>query len=460
MASILDGLNIAKMSLAANQYAISITQRNTANVNNPGYTRQDVFFKDPTAQSNWTTAGIPGIDVWSVRKSFLDHSIGQELPKLGESLSKYNALREIDTILQGTSGGGLGTVVSEFFNSFTQLSSNPTDPALRWQVITRAQTMTQEFNRLYNEIQRVQTSADRQISNGVNEANILTAKIADLNGRIEIAQASGRAETEFALRDERQQYIEELQSKMNALYFETESGSITVTTSSGDALVLGKANMQLTTGLMDDVYLSGNPITNLITSGEIGGHIQVRDKLIPGYLATFDGMAADIITEVNNIHANGFDLAGDAGGKFFESVTLESGVNVAVARDIRVVISDPSKVAAAGADLNGDTLGIGDNENAKALAIISEKSFNGNTLGEFYASLIYKVGSDQLAAKEAGEAQQSVLGQLLGRRDAASGVSLNEEAVNLIKFQQAYQASSRFVSVLNSLSAEILSILR
>jgi len=459
MASILDGLNTAKLSLSAQQFAMTVAQRNTVNVNNPNYTRQDVFFTDLTVPANWTTLGVPGVELSAARNAYLDKSISYELPSLGENLVKYNALREIDAILQATSGGGIGTSIDNFFNSFTELSSDPTDLALRWQTLSTAQTMVEDFHRIYGEIQRVQNSAEQHIKSGVEDVNKLTARIADLNGRIEAAHTSGQLETEYALRDERQQYVEEMQGKIGLLYFETESGSITVTTSNGDAVVLGNRSFDFVVDNtasgnppFSDIYLRGNNVTNSITSGEIGGFLQMRDVLIPEYLQTLDDMATDIITNVNAVHALGVDLNNAAGGDFF--VDLASLPTGPVARVISVKITDPNEIAAAVAGM-----GIGDNGNAKALAAIGADKIFGSgtqTISEVYAALVYKVGSDQRTAEQTGTNQQSLINQLLSQRNAESGVSLNEEAVNLIKFQQAYQASSRIVSVLNILSAEIL----
>ncbi|MDR0311580.1 MAG: flagellar hook-associated protein FlgK [Acidobacteriota bacterium] len=477
MASILDGLNIAKLSLSAQQYAMNVSQRNTVNANNYNYTRQDVLFTDLTVTENWSTSGVPGVNLSATRNRYLDQSISYGYSSLTENIVKYNALYEIDAILQAVSGGGLGSSIDAFFNSFTELSSNPTDSALRWQVLSSAQTMTEDFKRIYESIQSVQASLNRKVEDGVNDINTLTSKIADLNGRIEAAQKQSQKETEYALRDERQQYIEELTGKANFLYFETESGSVTVTTTKGDALVLGNKSTKLVLGNMTDSHFSGiylgnnsnpdNDITSTITSGEIGGYLQMRDTLIPGYLKTLDNMAADIVNRVNDVHSQGvyFDGAGaeQPGDNFFIFSPLTtppaSNPNADAARTMRVVIDDPSKIAAASVGM-----GVGDNGNAKKLAgIASEKSFGNNnteTIGEAYASLVYKVGSDQRTAKEAGENQQRVLTQLLGQRDASSGVSFNEEAINLIKYQRAYQASSRIVSILNDLSIEVLNFVR
>jgi len=467
MAGILDSLNVAKLALSAQEYAMTIAQRNTANVNNPNYTRQDVIFTDPSNPSNWSLRGVPGVKLEAARGYYLDQSIGHEYSAYQESLVKYNSLLEIDAILQGTSGGGLGASIDAFFNSFTELASNPTSSALRWQVLSSAQTMVDDFHRIYENIRSVQASANRQIERGVTEVNDLTAKIANLNDRIETAQSKGHLETEYALRDERQKFIEELQGKIGVVYFEaynasTNTTSITITTTKGDALVLGDTSFELTAAIAGDgtpsIDLNGKPITDVITSGEIGGYLQVSKDLIPEYLKRLNEMALAIVKEVNDVHDDGVGLDGSSGG-FFRDLTTPGDI-AAAAGKISVEITDPSKIAAGFGEA-------GDNTNAKALAEILTRKLIGDdpanpdkTLSDAYASLLYTVGSDQRTAKEDGEKQQNILNQLLGQRDSASGVSLNEEAVNLIKYQRAYQASARIVSVVNALSAEILNFVR
>ena len=457
MAGILDGLNTAKMALSAQQYAITITQRNAANVNNPNYTRQDLFFTDPTAVTNWTASGVPGVTMSAARNRYLDYSISREFSEFRENYVKHNALLEIDAILRATGGGGLGTSISEFFNSFTELSSNPTDSALRWQVVSRANTMAQDFERIYDNITRVKTSSEQQIVRGLDEVNNLTAKIADLNERAGIAKSRGDMETEAALTDERQMYLEELQGKIGILYFEhydteTDTISITVTTTRGDAIVLGNRSFALTASVTPTdttINLNGTgDVTKTIESGEIGGHLQMVNDLIPEYLNRLNAMAVTIITNVNSMHNGGMNLDGEISGATGFVQDFFTGT---YASDIAVNIDDPKKVVAA-----DDTAAIGDNSIAVLLGELGKTL----ALDKDYAELVYKVGSDQREAKEAIEKQQNVLNQLLDQRNSESGVSFNEEAINLIRFQRAYQASAQFVSVLNTLSAEILQIVR
>ncbi len=456
MTSILDGFDTVQQALAAQQFAMSITQRNVANASNESYTRQDAFFEDVTQ-----SGGSP-VSIKAPRDRYIDYSISQELQALGEQEVTSDALQEIDAIFNESSGQGLQEALSSFFNSFSALSATPEDLNLRQQVLTAANALALEFHRLYAGIQRVQTSTESAVKDTVDEINSITSRIAELNGKIPTAHASG-SEEEFALRDERQQLLEQLSGLMDLSYYETESGSVTVTTKQGGLLVAENRSYALELTSMPNsafsgIQLEGADITSSIQSGELGGLLKVRDTQIPNYLTALDDLAAAIITRVNAQHAQGTDLSGTAGGNFFTPFTqLNPGSNTGAARSISVALSDVRNIAAA-----GPGGGMGDNVNAKLLyAISDEKLFSSSTetVNQFYADLIYRIGSDEHNAADKVTTQKNVLEQLKNQRDAISGVNLDEEAVNLIKYQKAYQASAKFASVLDILSDDILNLL-
>jgi len=459
MTSILNMLDSTKQTLAAQQFALAVSQRNIANVNNNAYTRMEIVFTDSVRAGDWTAFGIPGVNVLANRNQYLDHGISRELPELGESNVKYGALNEIEIVLNSASGAGLDGAMSKFFSSFSLLSGDPTDLNLRQQTLTSANALAREFQRVYEGIQRVQTSAEQNVKTGVDDVNALTAKIAEINGRIEAARRN-HSDDEFSLRDERQLQLENLSTLMNISWFETESGSVTVTTEQGKALVLGNANYDLQIGPMaggpfSGIMLGGENITSMVTSGTLGGYIELRDVMIPGYLETLDNMAAGIISRVNDVHAQGSDLDGAAGGAFFTPfIPITPGSNTGAARTMSVALTDPRGVAAAESGAEA-----GNNKNAKALAAISEEMiFPGSSLtaSRMYASLVYRVGADERSAMDAFSLQKNAVDQLRNRRESMFGVDLNEEAVNVLKYQTAYQAGARMVSVLDSLTTEIL----
>ncbi len=460
MTTIFSGLDIARQSLNAQQYALSITQRNIANANNPAYTREDVLFTSDWIQG--AVSGAPGVLLSATRDRYVDYGISQELQSLGEYSVTYDELRQIDAILNGTGGQGLQQALSDFFNSFSELSGSPESISLRQQVLSSANALATEFHRLYSGIQQVQVAEDNAVAYTVDEINAITSKIAALNEQIKVAHGT-KSENEFTLRDERQQLLEQLSGLIDMSYFETESGSVTVTTRQGGTLVLEDQSHVLECGPSTDnafrsVFLDGADITDTLGSGKLGGLIDLRDNKIADYLNSLDDMAAAIIERVNEQHAAGSDLGGSAGGDFFVPfVEVVPGSSAGAARSIGVALTDPRQVAAAAAGS-----GPGNNENAKLLAAISDEpllSSSTETVSQSYAKLIYRIGSDESTAEEGITTQNNVLEQLRNQRDAFSGVNLDEEAVNIIKYQKAYEASAKYASVLNDLSDEVLAIL-
>jgi flagellar hook-associated protein 1 len=464
MPSILSGLDTVTQSFAAQQFALSISQRNVANANDPNYTRQDVLF---TGDDTSSVSGISGISIQAYRDRYLEYNISQEIQELGENHVAYGGLQQINAILGENSGENLQKALTNFFNSFSSLSTKPEDMVLRQQVLTNAKALTAEFQRIYAGVQRVQTAQDRAVAYTVDDANAITAQIADLNTQVASAMAT-KSETESMLRDNRQKLLEKLSDLMNVSYYEAESGMVTVTTTDGSLLVKGEQGVNLSAANLPSesflrVQLEGVDITHSLNSGQLGGLIKLRDNTIAGYLNTLDDMAAAIIGRVNEQHALGSDYTGTAGGDFFAAFTpIVSGSNQGCARTLSVALTDPEQIAAAASGA-----GVGDNSNAKALAAIADEallSASGGTvatetLNQYYARLIYKIGSDASAAQDSVTTQTNLLERLRNQRDASSGVNLDEEAVKIIKYQKAYQASARYANILDKLSEEVIQLL-
>jgi flagellar hook-associated protein 1 FlgK len=455
MTSIFSGFDSVQQILAAQQYAISITQRNVANANNESYTRQEAIFADaPESNSSAVT-------LRALRNRYLDYSISRETQSLGEQQVTADALQQVEAIMNESSGQGLQQALSDFFNSFNSLSATPEDLILRQQVLSKAAALASEFHRISDSLQQVQIAENDRVETTIEEINAVTSKIASLNERIGIAHAAGYDE-EYVLRDERQQSLEQLSGLIDISYLETESGAVTVTTRQGGALVIENQSHDLERctvpgSVFSGVQLDGVDITSTIQSGTLAGLLQVRDGLIAGYLGDLDDMAAAIISRVNQLHTSGFDLDNQPGGDFFEPwVPSIPGSSAGAARAIRVSLSDGRKIAASSSGNPGD------GDNATRLYAIHEEALLGSsmeTIGRFYAGLIYKIGSDEKSAAEGITTQTGILNQLKNQRSAETGVNLDEEATNLIKYQKTYQASAKFMSVLDLLSNEILSLL-
>jgi flagellar hook-associated protein 1 len=459
MSSLFGALNLGRQGIEVSQYALELTQRNIANVNTPGYSRQRVNLIP--GGTDGTTSGlavtIGAVD--SFRDRFLDYRITSELEQQGKYDAESSTLEQVEALLNETSGEGLQSALSSFFNSLGKLGAAPEEMTLRSQVLSSATELARQIQRLSNQFNSIRYSQDEAVKGTIDKINTFTSRIADLN-----AQISGSTDTTGStsiLRDQRQQALEQLSSLVDLSYFETESGAVTVSTRGGALLVVGNQNYEMEgvpSSSLLQVMLDGRNVTSQIKGGQLGGLLEVRDTKLPGYLGQLDEMAGRLIERVNAIHAGGNDYNGAAGGDFFVPFTSSvPGSYTGAAGSIAVAITDPRKIAAAAAGA-----GTGNNENAlKLAAVADEKLFASGTAStvSFYSVIVFSVASDSSSASQGSSTERHILTQLQNQRDAASGVSLDEEAANLILFQKAFEASARFIQSVDEMTDVLVKML-
>ena len=188
----------------------------------------------------------------------------------------------------------------------------------------------------------------------------------------------------------------------------------------------------------------GADITGIINAGRIGGLLEVRDQQIPAILADLDALAVALAENFNTGNAAGFDLSGNPGGDFFLPPPA-GGVGAAMV--FAVALSDPAQIAASSYGASGS------NGNLLNLVDLRDQNIvNGQRPDDFYSNLISRLGNDIAGASFELEAEGLVLRQLRNQRSNISGVSLDEEAANLIRFQRAFEASARVISVVDELT--------
>jgi flagellar hook-associated protein 1 FlgK len=196
-------------------------------------------------------------------------------------------------------------------------------------------------------------------------------------------------------------------------------------------------------------------ITDSIQSGKLGGLFEVRDKLIPAYQNQLDTLAESVISHVNSTQTAGTDLQSPPTSptlNLFNPVATTAGAAAAFSVN-SAVAADPRYIAA------GKSGAPGDNANALDLAALSFQKFLASgteTFSEGMGSLQFKVGADSQSAKDQLGTNQAILTQLENSRDAVSGVSLDDEAIDLMRFQRAYQAAAKYISVIDGLTGELI----
>lgn len=453
MSNLTATLSVASGALAAEQGALTETANNVANVNTPGYSRKDPqFAENPpvvlgplifgTGVSLENTAGI--------RDPILQLRIQQETGTQGELSAFVNAMQQVQAQFNNQ-GSDIGTQLSALFSSISQLSTNPASIPLRQGVLTAATNLASTISTTANNLAAQQSNLDLSVSQAVSQVNTLTQQIAKVNGQIASLQNLHQDGSTFI--DQRDVLINQLSSLVDVSEIQTESG-ISLTTSNGTALVAGTQAFTLATqpdaSGHQHIFAQGNDVTAQLNSGELGGLLQVRDQKIPALLSSLDALAAGIAHGFNPANAAGFDLNGNIGGNIFVT-PLASGQGAAAG--MAVAITDPTLIAASS---DGSAGSNGNLANFSALQ--TQNIINGETPTNFYANLIFSVGNDVNTGTAEQQGSQAVLQQLQDQRGSISGVSLDEEAANMVQFQRAYDAAARVVTTVNQMLETVINM--
>ena len=433
-------------ALFANQQALETSANNVANANTPGFSRQRPVFVpgDPVTVGSLSFGmGVVLEKIQSLRDPLLELRLDQQSQQQGKLDSTLGALQQIQVTFSGTDSG-IGSAVTQFFDSLQQLSTDPSSLSLRQGVLTAAGNLATVFNTSSQNLLTQRANLDLNVTQTVDDINTLTAQIATVNGQI--TNLENLKEDASAFIDKRTTLMRQLSGLVDVSVIQTEHG-IALTTSNGTPLVSEATSFPLKTFVSTDgtehILAEGKDITSSLSGGKLGGLIAVRDTTIPGLQSNLDQLAAGLATALNTAHRAGFDLNGNAGGDLF--VPPPAG-GVGAASALSVAIADPALLAASSDGTPGS------NGNLIVLSAVHDQAVvAGQKPLDFYSRLVFQVGSDTANASADLTASSLILQQLEDQRASISGVSLDEEAANIVRYQTAYQAAARVVTTVNSL---------
>jgi flagellar hook-associated protein 1 len=453
MASISSSLSTAVQSLVADTGALQITNNNIANANTPGYSREVPVFDEaaPTEDGNSSVGnGVVLEGFQSVRDQLVSSQIQQETQAQSSANAQLASMQQIQPTFT-TSTQDLGTQMSAFFTSISALSTDPTNSADREGVLAAGQNLVTAFNTDSNVLTTQQAALNTSVTQDVSQINQLTQQIATLNPQIAALETNGQ--DAGTLLDQQNQLVLQLSALTNVSVTQTPQGE-TLTTGNGTPLVVGSQSYALQTatgsnGMEDVLDQNGTDITSSISSGDLGGTIQTRDQTIPGLLSQLDTLANQFATAFNAAQAKGFDQNGAAGGNFFNIPTTVAGS----AASISMAITDPTGIAASSDGTAGS------NGNLANLSAVQTTALpSGNTPANAYADLVFSVGSITANANAESSATTASLLQLNNQLSSVSGVSIDEEATNLITCQTAYEAAARVVTTIQGMFTTTLAM--
>jgi len=447
-------LNTGAGALKTQQTAINVTGHNIANVNTPGYSRQRVNMatSDPlTLSMGQVGTGVKSVEIQRIYDQFLIHQINNENQQLGRWQAQKDPLAQVEMIFNVGSEYGLGEEMNGFWNAWQDLANNPSGITERNVLVSKSESLAQTFQEINLNLEQVQQNMTENINDAVNEINTLGAQIADLNNLINKAENNGQNANDY--RDQRDLLLKELSSKIDVTT-EENNGMVTVFIGDNEVLVEDVRSWDLSFNDPDfSIQTESGSATidaDQISGGALRGWLDVRDLIVPGYIGQLDELAAGIIDSVNTLHVTGTGLDGTQNAFF----TGTSAGDIAVNSDI---IADVNKIAAAGPSGNIP----GDNSMAIAIAELQDQlTMNGNmsTFNEFYQSLVSDIGSDVQQALANFTHQKEMAAYLDGYRESISGVNIDEEMINLVKFQIAYEAAAKIISTVDEMLDTVINM--
>lgn len=469
-------LNLGARSMSTQRAGVEVAGQNLANVNNPAYARQRVNIATSItigSEIGPMGTGAEAVAIQQMRNAILDNQIQAEASNRGSLAAQQTALQytqaalgtQIDrmasgaegaTAAQGVGGGhSLADNLSELFNAFQSLSTNPTSMAERQTLLMKAASLGLQFNQLNTRLDNLTGSLNSTIDSELGVANTLLSDIANLNKLITTAEVTSGG-TANDLRDTRQARIEEL-----AKYVKLD-----ISNGNGSALNISVGGVDLVTNttvtdtlqsydagggqMLVRATTSGTPVN--LTGGSIQGTIAARDGGVANLKTGINNLANLLISQVNAVHAGGFSLTGTTGANFFNG-TNAADINVNAA-----LLNDPSLVQAAG--VSGAA---GDNQTALALAQLAQTkhaALNNQTFNQSYGQTVAAFGQELSTVNSQLGDQQAIEDMLLRQRDSIGGVSLDEEMTDLTRFQKAFAASARLITTVDEMLDTLVNMKR
>ncbi len=448
-------LEIGKRALLTHRSALEVVGHNTANVETAGYVRQrPVMAAIPGAVTGEAGGGVELVDIQRLRDVFLATQLTYEHGALGQDHALRASLGQVEHIFTDVSQGGLANLLEDMFDAWGDLGLGPTSPAAREQVVQRSELVAQRISNRWHQLRDLRVEIDHRLSDAVDRANAIARDIAHINEKIGAAAApSGRND----LMTQRETLLSQLAELCGAEGIEQENGVV-------DVLIGGRRMVQhnqvVELRLVDNpaepgmhLIALGDAVSPAGLRGELAGRLQARDEFIPTYMAALDDLAEALADAVNAQHSIGFDLNGNPGGDFFTYTPGSAAATLAVRQEI---VDDPDLIAAA------ETPGVaGDGANATAIEDLrNSRILLGDmyTSSEFVAQVITQVGLDAEAAQTRLDGRQMLVDDLQDAYASQSGVNLDDEAVELIRYQQAYTAASRIISTAVAIMDDMLDL--
>ncbi len=511
-------LEVSKRGLYAQQSALNTTGHNIANANTEGYTRQraNMHATNGIPAPGMNTDRAPGLlgtgvqvtDLQRIREDFLDVQYRTENKHYGLYEARRDGLEKIEVILNEPSDTGLQKVMDELWKSWQDLAKEPESLSARAVVRQRAIAVAETFSAVTTSLNELQKDLDNVVKVKVVDINSMAQQLANLNKQIADVVPHGYQPND--LYDQRDSLIDKLSKMAEVKVTNAENGMVNITID-GKELVTGRTSVPMAaiqnpiTGFVD-ITLGGEPF--IPVTGSLAGTYEVRGEAkvemvvvngqeqqivtetgrIPDIRKKLDLLAINLTKEINAIHSSGVNLIDIENRKNNPSADYQALPFFVDAEDLKTnpnskkdptsaanivinpaILASLNAIAAAQKDPVSSSNGTsfeGDGRNARDISSIKFKTIQAgtgtgdldatSTLDDYYRYTIAQLGVDSQEASRMEKNSELLVGTVDTQRQSVSGVSIDEEMAEMVKYQHAYNAAARVMTSMDELLDKII----
>lgn len=476
MSNILASLSRTGNALDVFQQALNVIQNNVNNSATPGYATQSLnLVAQPLVVTGGLTGGVAANGLQDSRDQYIEEQVQLQTQTLGLYSAQAQGTGTLQSFFDVSGNGGVPAALNNLLSAFSAWSATPNDATAQQTVLNSADALAKSVNGLANSLSAASQQLDTQIGSTVSQINTIAQQIEQYNQqRLQGVQPDPGAEANLY------SALDNLSQLTNFSTVTQSDGTITVMLGGGSPLVIG--NQVNAISVQDSVDNNppaanpaspptahildsqGNDITSQITSGQLGGTLDVRNRVLGSMLGnsqqqgSLNQFAQTLADTVNQILESGTvsSSPGAAAGTALFTYDSSDATKAAASLALNPSIA-PDQLAPV--DASGAANGIANELASLGSAGSTQGNINGLNLVQFLGSITSGIGQENQVATSNQTSQQQIAAQATTLRDQVSGVSLDEQAVNVLQFQRAYQAAAQVLTALNTLCDTTLNMM-
>jgi flagellar hook-associated protein 1 FlgK len=412
----------------------------------------------------------------STRDEYAEQAVRRQNTGFGREQQATSSLTALQNLFDISGNTGIPNALNQFFQSASAWAQTPSDQAVRQTVIAQATNVAQTFQSAATGLQNLTHDTETQLHSTVDQVNQIVGQLQAYNHQI--LQSASR---DSGIDTQVHTLLEGLSQLVDFSAVQEQNGTTTIMMNGATPLLIGDRQFQLRAGMSvpasgtnqngpPTAYIlaaDGTDITAKTTDGQLGSLLDMRNRVLPSYMGDanqagdLNTMAKQFADRVNQLLTAGNISDGPPPQPGVPLFTYDTSNDTNVAKTLSVDPTvTPSQLAAISPGppyvSNGVPLAL----SQLATPLVAADQINGVSYSQFYGKMAANVGSQLQDAINGKQVQQSLLAQARDQRQQVSGVSLDEEAMILVEFQRAYEATSRFITVLDQLTQDTINILR